>query len=115
MSKNMPINQLSDIDLNQLFYESTGVDGFGKNFVMNFEGFAFKFVGHTNTKDNRQSIFMIPIIDGDDIKPRICLRDNNKTIIEQCLDLLKLYTNGDQFKKFKSILSNNSLPPAKQK
>lgn len=112
-NKNMSINKLSDIDLNQLFYENTGCDGFGKNFVMNFEGFAFKFVGHTNTKDNRQSIFMLPVIDGDDIKARIALRDNQKTIMEQCFDLLKLYTSTDQFKKYKAILSNNS-PPSKQ-
>ena len=111
-NKNTPINNLSNVDLNQIFYEKTGCDGFGKFLVINFEGFAFRFTGHTNTKNNQQSIFMIPVIDADDIKPRIILRDDKKDILDQCFELLKSYSSTEQFKKFKTIISNNS-PPSK--
>lgn len=101
-------NQVSNEALQTIFYENINSSGIGKMFQLEFTGFAFKFTGLTAIHDNpiKYYIVMQPMIEG--VRVKTYDRNTDLTILEQCMEILNVYSGSEEFNHYLDIIKNQN-------
>tara|TARA_B100001540_G_C15688498_1_gene588163 strand:- start:606 stop:947 length:342 start_codon:yes stop_codon:yes gene_type:complete len=102
-------DQVSDEALQTIFYETINAHGIGKMFQVSFSGFAFKFTGLTVPQEDGSThyfIIMQPMIEG--VKVKSYARNEELSILDQCMECLNMYAGTDEFKHYVDIIQNQN-------
>ncbi len=102
-------DQVSNEALQTIFYENINQQGIGKMFQLEFSGFAFKFTGLTVQHDSEPVTFYVvmqPMIEG--VRVKTYDRNTDLTILEQCMEILNVYSGSEEFNHYLDIIKNQN-------